>query len=102
MKKLFSEKIIKNKIVLFTTSLLVLVIGIAYGTYEGMKDSVSLTVNGQEKQVRTHSDTVGALLEELEIDIRAEDSISPAINKKIEDDIKVIYEASKPITIASR
>jgi uncharacterized protein YabE (DUF348 family) len=99
MKKLFSERIIKNKIVLFTTSLLVLVIGIAYGTYEGMKDSVSLTVNGQEKQVRTHSDTVGALLEELEIDIRAEDSISPAINKEIEDDIKVIYEASKPITI---
>jgi uncharacterized protein YabE (DUF348 family) len=100
MKRLFSEKVIKNKIVLFTTSLLVLVIGIAYGTYEGMKDSVSLTVNGQEKQVRTHSDTVGALLKELKIDIRAEDSISPAIDKKIKDNIKVIYEASKPINIA--
>ena len=100
MKRLFSEKTTKNKITLITASLLVLVIGIAYGTYEGMKDSVSLTVNGQEKQVRTHSDTVGALLKELEIDIRAEDNLSPAINKKIKDNIKVIYEASKPINIA--
>jgi uncharacterized protein YabE (DUF348 family) len=100
MKKLFSEKVIKNKVVLSAASLLVLGSGTAYGTYEGTKDTVSLTVNGKEEKIRTHADTVSALLKEIEIDIRKEDSISPAAGKKIEDHMEIVYEASKPINVA--
>jgi uncharacterized protein YabE (DUF348 family) len=100
MKKLFSEKVIKSKVVLSAASLLVLGSGTAYGTYEGTKDTVSLTVNGKEEKIRTHADTVSALLKEIEIDIRNEDSISPAAGKKIEDHMEIVYEASKPINVA--
>ncbi|HZH59810.1 MAG TPA: ubiquitin-like domain-containing protein [Metabacillus sp.] len=100
MKKLFSEKVIKNKFVLTATSLIVLGSGSAYGTYEATKDSVSLTVNGKEETVRTHANTVEDLLKESEINIRKEDEISPAINKKIKDDMKITYKAAKPIKVA--
>lgn len=100
MKKLFSEKVIKNKLVLSATSLLVLGTATAYGTYEFTKDSVSLTVNGKEEGIRTHADTVSALLKEIDIDIRKEDHISPATTKKIEENMEIFYEASKPIKVA--
>jgi uncharacterized protein YabE (DUF348 family) len=100
MKKLFSEKAIKNKLVLSATSLLVLGTATAYGTYEFTKDPVSLTVNGKEDRIRTHADTVSALLKEIDIDIRKEDYISPATTKKIEENMEIFYEASKPIKVA--
>ena len=100
MKKLFSEKVIRNKFVLSATSLIVLGSGSAYGTYEFTKDSVSLTINGEEEVIRTHANTVNDLLKEIEIDIRKEDEISPAINNKIKDDMKITYKAAKPIKVA--
>ena len=90
----------KNKIVLSAASLLVLGSGTAYGTYEGTKETVLLTVNGEEEKVRTHADTVSALLKDKDIDIRKEDNITPARNKKIESNMEIIYEASKPVNVA--
>ncbi|WP_175637959.1 G5 and 3D domain-containing protein [Metabacillus schmidteae] len=100
MKKLFSEKVIRNKFVLSAASLIVLGSGSAYGTYELTKDSVSLTINGKEEIVRTHANTVSDLLKENEIDIRQEDEISPATNQEIKDDMKIAYKAAKPIKVA--
>ncbi|KKI91611.1 hypothetical protein WQ54_13935 [Bacillus sp. SA1-12] len=100
MKKLFSERSIKSKIVLSTASMLVLGSGVAYGTYEGSKETVALNVNGKEEKIRTHADTVGALLQELDIDYRQEDHISPAASKRIEENMKIDYEASKPVKLA--
>lgn len=90
----------KNKIVLSATSILVLGSGTAYGTYEGTKETVLLTVNGEEEKVRTHAETVSALLKDKDIDIRKEDSITPARNKQIESNMEIIYEASKPVNVA--
>jgi len=100
LKKLFSEKVIKNKFVLSATSLIVLGSGSAYGTYELTKDSVSLTINGKEEIVRTHANTVNDLLEEYEIDIRQEDELSHDTKNKIKDDMKITYKAAKPIKVA--
>ncbi|WP_299094523.1 G5 and 3D domain-containing protein [uncultured Metabacillus sp.] len=100
MKKLFSERVIKSKVVLSTASILVLGSGVAYGTYEGSKNTVALNVNGKEEKIRTHADTVGTLLKELDIDYRQEDHISPAANKRIEGNMEIVYEASKPVKLA--
>ncbi|WP_319005842.1 ubiquitin-like domain-containing protein [Metabacillus niabensis] len=100
MKKLFSEKVIKNKFVLSATSLIVLGSGSAYGTYELTKESVSLTINGKEEIVRTHANTVNDLLKEYEIDIRQEDELSHGTKNKIKDDMKITYKAAKPIKVA--
>jgi uncharacterized protein YabE (DUF348 family) len=100
LKKLFSEKVIKNKVVLSTTSLLVLGSGTAYGTYELTKDSVSLTINGKEEKVRTHANTVSALLKDLDIELRKEDHISPTATQKIKENMEIVFEASKPVKVA--
>ncbi|MBU7594102.1 G5 and 3D domain-containing protein [Metabacillus halosaccharovorans] len=100
MKKLFSEKVIKNKFVLSATSLIVLGSGSAYGTYELTKESVSLTINGKEEIVRTHANTVNDLLKEYEIDIRQEDELSHETKNKIKDDMEITYKAAKPIKVA--
>jgi len=100
LKKLFSEKVIKNKFVLSATSLIVLGSGSAYGTYELTKESVSLTINGKEEIVRTHANTVNDLLKEYEIDIRQEDELSHDTKNKIKDDMKITYKAAKPIKVA--
>lgn len=100
MKKLFSERLKKNKIVLSATSLLVLGTGTAYGTYEGTKETVSLTIDGKEQKIRTHADTVNELLAEKDIDTRKEDELSPAKNEKIKDNMKIVFKAAKPIKVA--
>ncbi|MBM7606581.1 uncharacterized protein YabE (DUF348 family) [Metabacillus crassostreae] len=100
MKKLFSERLKKNKIVLSATSLLVLGTGTAYGTYEGTKETVSLTIDGKEQKIRTHADTVNDLLAEKDIDTRKEDELSPAKNEKIKDNMKIVFKAAKPIKVA--
>jgi uncharacterized protein YabE (DUF348 family) len=100
MKKLFSERTLKSKIVLFTASLLVLGSGTAYGTYELSKNAVSLTVNGKEERIRTHAETVSALLKQQDIDLREEDEISHEVTQTIKDNMEIVYEASKPVNVA--
>ncbi|APH06736.1 G5 and 3D domain-containing protein [Bacillus weihaiensis] len=100
MKKLFSEKVKKNKIVLSATSLLVIGSGTAYGAYEATKDTVSLTIDGKEEKIRTHADTVNDLLTERDVTVREEDELSPSKDEKIQDDMTIVYEAAIPIKVA--
>ncbi|MFC0274254.1 ubiquitin-like domain-containing protein [Metabacillus herbersteinensis] len=99
MKKLFSEKVRKNKIVLSAASLLVLGSGTAYGTYEVTKDSVSVSLNGKKQEIRTHADTVSEVLADHDIELREEDKLSPAVDAKIKGNMEIVYEASKPVNL---
>ncbi|MED4404178.1 G5 and 3D domain-containing protein [Metabacillus fastidiosus] len=99
MKKLFSKKLLKNKYVLTAAGVLFIGSGTAYGTYEGTKDTVKLSLNGEQQSIRTHADTVNDVLEEYEVDIRKEDHISPSPSSKIKNQMEIEYEASIPVEI---
>ncbi|WP_249292276.1 G5 and 3D domain-containing protein [Metabacillus flavus] len=100
MKKLFSEKMSKNKLILSATSLLVMGTGTAFGTYEGTKDEITVSVNGNEETIRTHADTVGNLFSELDIDVRDQDQLSHSENTKLNSSMKVVYEAAQPVRLS--
>ncbi|MBD1383509.1 G5 and 3D domain-containing protein [Metabacillus arenae] len=99
MKRLFSNKLTKNKIAISVASLLVLGTGTAYGTYEGTKNTVNLTVDGKEQQIRTHADTVGDLLKDLKIDVRNEDRVTPKANTELTSDIDVVYDHAQSVQL---
>ncbi|MBG9769305.1 ubiquitin-like domain-containing protein [Bacillus vallismortis] len=99
MKKLFSVKLSKSKVILVAACLLLAGSGTAYAAHELMKQSVSVSINGKKKHIRTHAKTVGDLLETLDIKTRDEDKITPAKQTKITADMDVVYEAAKPVKL---
>ncbi|AZB44707.1 DUF348 domain-containing protein [Bacillus sp. FJAT-42376] len=99
MKKLFSEKMSKNKLILSATSLLVMGTGTAFGTYEGTKDEITVSVNGNEEKIRTHADTVGDLFSELDIDVRDQDQLSHSENTKLDSSMNIVYESALPVRL---
>ncbi|MFY4777217.1 ubiquitin-like domain-containing protein [Metabacillus sp. RGM 3146] len=101
MKKLFSERMNKNKIILSAASLLVLGTGTAFGTYEGSKQDVSVDINGKQEKIRTHAETVGNLLRELNIDPDSHDKLSHPENTRIKSNMKIVFQDAKPVTVTS-
>ncbi|MCO4852320.1 ubiquitin-like domain-containing protein [Bacillus vallismortis] len=99
MKKLFSVKLSKSKVILVAACLLLAGSGTAYAAHELTKQSVSVSINGKKKHIRTHAKTVGDLLETLDIETRDEDKITPAKQTKITADMDVVYEAAKPVKL---
>lgn len=67
--------------------------------YEGSKASVTIMIDGQEKQVRTHADTVEELLKELNIKVTEEDEIKPSLDEKVINDLKVEWIPAKTVSI---
>ncbi|MCY8502515.1 MULTISPECIES: ubiquitin-like domain-containing protein [Bacillus] len=99
MKKLFSVKLSKSKVILVAACLLLAGSGTAYAAHELTKQSVSVSINGKKKHIRTHAKTVGDLLETLDIKTRDEDKITPAKQTNITADMDVVYEAAKPVKL---
>jgi resuscitation-promoting factor RpfB len=67
--------------------------------YEIVKDDVTLTVNGKKQEIRTHAKTVKELLQEQNIKPRKEDYVYPSLNTPITDDLNIVWEASKEVTL---
>ncbi|MDQ0856821.1 G5 and 3D domain-containing protein [Bacillus sp. V2I10] len=99
MKKLLSAKLSFNKIVLAIVSLVVLGTGTAFATFEASKNTVTVSLNGKDEKLRTHARTVDELLQDLDIDRKQEDEVSPSGDTKIKNNLKVVYEASKPVQL---
>lgn len=45
--------------------------------YEGSKKAVALTLDGEQKEIRTHANTIQDILEELDVSNRSEDYLYP-------------------------
>lgn len=69
------------------------------GAYIGLKDTVTLDVDGVKEVISTHANTVGDLLAEQGIEISNEDIILPATNTTIKDDLKVKIVFAKNVQL---
>lgn len=67
--------------------------------YQGTKKTVALTLDGKERIVKTHADTVEDILRELKIQVRAEDYLFPKANTKLENNLEIAWEPAKQVTI---
>jgi len=77
---------------------LVLLGGLAAGYRSGLT-SVTLVVDGEARQVRTHQDTVGALLLDAGLDLYPEDVVEPGPEQPLEPGMVVRVVRARPVRI---
>lgn len=69
------------------------------GAYEGLKEKVTLEVDGKEQVIQTHANTVAELLKEQNIKITNADEIYPSAKTKISDDMDITVHLAKPVKL---
>lgn len=76
----------------FTATLMILIT-------EGTKKTVAVTLDGEQVVVKTHAETVGEMLEELDVNIKDSDYLSHEPNSVVENNQSLIWEPAKPVTL---
>ncbi|AYC30860.1 DUF348 domain-containing protein [Paenisporosarcina cavernae] len=99
MKNLFSTPMRKNNVSVLVTAIVFIIAIVAGVFYVSTQQTVALSVNGQEKEVQTHANTVGELLEEENIAISSGDYLSPSLSTKIEDGISIKWEQARNVAV---
>ncbi len=100
MKKLFSESKHKKRLIVSISSFIVLAgAGTGYAAYETTKDTVTLSLNGNEQVIRTHANTVAEVLQDLEIDVSKHDELSPSMDTAIKNNLKVTWQEAIPVEL---
>jgi resuscitation-promoting factor RpfB len=69
------------------------------GAYEGLKEQVTLEVDGKEQVIQTHANTVAELLKEQNVTITNEDEMYPSADTKISDDMDITVHLAKPVKL---
>ncbi|PLR93329.1 G5 and 3D domain-containing protein [Bacillus sp. T33-2] len=99
MKNLFSKSSSKKKLVIFSASFLVFAAALGYFMYEGTKKTVALTLDGEDKVIKTHATTIEDIFEDLNISIRTEDYLSLAADTKIKENLKIVWKPAKQVQL---
>jgi uncharacterized protein YabE (DUF348 family) len=99
MKNLIPKFFGKKRIAIVITSALVVVVAVGTLFYQGTKNKVSLTLNGQKQTVRTHAETIHDILREFEINVKAEDYLYPAKTSKVSDGQEIIWKPAQQVQL---
>jgi uncharacterized protein YabE (DUF348 family) len=67
--------------------------------YHGTKKTVALSIDGQEKIVKTHANTINDILKDLEIKVSSEDYLYPSGSTEVKDQLQVVWKPAKQITL---
>jgi uncharacterized protein YabE (DUF348 family) len=99
MKNLFPPSLSRKKLVIFIASFLVFTVTLGFSFYEGTKKTVALTLNGQDKVVQTHAQTVEEVLKELGLTINSNDYLFPSVKTKVKDNFEIVWKQAKQVDI---
>lgn len=99
MKNLFSKSLSKKRLAVFSASFLVFASVIGYFLYEGTKNTVALTLDGQETVVKTHADTIQEIFDDLDISLRSEDFLSLAAETSVKDNLEIVWKPAKQVEL---
>jgi uncharacterized protein YabE (DUF348 family) len=79
----------------------VVIVGVLAVGYWETLTPITLVVDGQERQLRTHQDTVGALLMDAGLTLYPEDHVSLAPDTPLEPELVVRVEQARPVTLSA-
>ncbi|WLD93452.1 G5 and 3D domain-containing protein [Alkalihalobacillus sp. AL-G] len=79
--------------------LLVLGTAVSVGAYELTKNTVTLSIDGKEKQVKSHAETVKEVLSEHDIAVGSHDIVNPSLDTKVSHKMKISWTPSYQVTI---
>jgi uncharacterized protein YabE (DUF348 family) len=99
MKNLFSKSLSSKRLAIAFASFVVLAALLGFSYYEGSKYTVALTLNGQQKVIKTHANTVKEVFAQLEIPLNSKDYLSPSANAKVKDNQNIVWKQAKQVQI---
>lgn len=89
----------RKKLLISTLGIMALVLFTSWVIFEATKVEVVFADNGEELSVKTHTSTVGELMEELNIAVNEHDAISHDINSPIKNGMVIDYTTAKEIIV---
>ena len=102
MKNLFFKSLSTKKwAILFVSIIIVFLVSTGFISYETTKKTVALTLNGQEKVVKTHASTIKELFSELNISVQSKDYLFPTHNSKVTNNLEVVWKPAKQVQIVN-
>ncbi|RIW29879.1 DUF348 domain-containing protein [Bacillus salacetis] len=99
MKNLFSKSMKKRKWAILSVGIIAFAAVFGYLLFEGTKKSVALTLNGEEKEIRTHANTIQDILQDMKIPLQSEDYLYPTGSTEVTNNMKVVWEPAKQVEI---
>lgn len=101
MKNLLSKSLSKKKLAIVSASLVVFAAACGFIAYETTKKTVALTIDGQEKVIKTHASTIQDIFDDLDISLRSEDYVFPSVNTEVKDNTEIVYEPAKQVKVVT-
>jgi uncharacterized protein YabE (DUF348 family) len=77
------------------------IVGALAAGYRAALTPVTLVVDGQVQRLRTHQDTVAALLMDNGLTLHPEDIVNPALNTTLEPGLTVEVQCARPMLISA-
>jgi uncharacterized protein YabE (DUF348 family) len=99
MKNLFSHSLSRKRLAITFASFVVLATTSGFIYYEGSKNTVALTLNGEQKVVKTHANTIKELIAELDLPVNSKDYLYPSATAKVKNNQKVVWKQAKQVQI---
>ena len=78
---------------------LVLIVGVLAIVYDSALTPVTLVIDGQTQRVRTHQDTVAALLMDTGLTLHPEDIVTPSLDTRLAADAIVEVRQAHPVVV---
>jgi len=95
----YFSSITRKKLGLFIASFIVFIATLTILLYEGTKNTVAITVDGEKMIVKTHAKTIGEMLKDLNVEVEDDDYISHSLNTVVENQLSVVWEPAKKVTL---
>ncbi|MBO8157656.1 MAG: DUF348 domain-containing protein [Bacillaceae bacterium] len=88
-----------GRVFLFVITTAVFFVSVGILWYEATMADVTIEINGESKQVRTHANTVGELMNELNISVEENDYLSRGLTASIQAGMNLTYKRAKKVTV---
>ncbi|ARK28435.1 G5 and 3D domain-containing protein [Halalkalibacter krulwichiae] len=91
-----------KKLVISVISLILFGGVITYAVYEATKATVTLSIDGEEVEVRTHASTVAELMKEQEWNVQEYDQIEPGLDSTISGSMNITWNQASEVLVTSQ
>ncbi|MFO7742270.1 MAG: ubiquitin-like domain-containing protein [Anaerolineae bacterium] len=81
-------------------TVLLLTVGSLAAGYRTTRASVTLVIDGESRQLRTHQDTIDAVLTDAGVQLHPEDAIAPPPESSIQPGMTVHIERARPVEVS--
>lgn len=97
----FSKRLpmLMKKFLLPSVGVIALLVLSIFVINEAKKSTVTVIVDGEDETIETHAETVGELLDELDINVSKHDDVSKDLEDDIKDGMKIEYTEAKQVHI---